>query len=253
MIAPTRSGHSERYARLDALRGLAVLWMVGFHFCFDLSYFRFTAQNFYSDPFWTQQRIIIVSLFLFCAGLGQAVAHAQEQSWSRFWKRWWQVTGCALLVTAGSWWVFGDRFISFGVLHALAVMLILLRLMAHVWPAARLQSFTLLLLVLGAACVALPMWWQHPFFDTRWTGWIGFATRKPATEDYVPLLPWLGVVFWGFAAGQWVLQHRASWLTGALPHAFKPLTFLGQSSLSIYMLHQPILFGLLMVALWLTR
>jgi len=29
--------------------------------------------------------------------------------------------------------------------------------------------------------------------------WLGLITRKLVTEDYVPLLPWLGVMWWGVA------------------------------------------------------
>lgn len=242
-----------RYPRLDALRGAAVLWMVVFHFCFDLNYFRFIQQNFYLDPFWTTQRTAIVTLFLFCAGVSQAVAQAQGQNWSRFWKRWVQVAACALLVSAGSWFVFGPRFISSGVLHALALMLLLLRVLLHYWPGLTQGKNAWGLLLAGGLCVWLPRWWQHPFFDARATYWLGFATGKPATEDYVPLFPWLGVVLWGLAAGAWVMRCRPMWLQGRLTSVLQPLALVGRWSLSIYMLHQPILFGLLMAVIWLKR
>ena len=77
-----------RYAAVDALRGLAMVWMTVFHFCFDLSHFGLWPQNFRADPFWTTQRTFIVSLFLFCAGLGQAIALYQGQGWLRFGRRW---------------------------------------------------------------------------------------------------------------------------------------------------------------------
>jgi uncharacterized membrane protein len=147
------------------------------------------------------------------------------------------VAGCALLVTLGSMWMFPKTFISFGVLHGIAVMLIVLRLSAGagpwLWP-------------LGALAIALPWFVHDAWFDTRWTNWIGLITRKPITEDYVPLLPWLGVAWWGLAAGRWVLAHRPGWLTGALPAALAPLAGLGRWSLSFYMVHQPVLIGLLM-------
>lgn len=46
-----------------------MLWMTVFHFCFDLNHFGLMPrQNFYADAFWTRQRTVIVSLFLFTAG-----------------------------------------------------------------------------------------------------------------------------------------------------------------------------------------
>jgi uncharacterized membrane protein len=234
-VQPERS--ASRFDRLDALRAVAILWMAVFHFCFDLNYFKFIQQNFYGDPFWTVQRSVIVSLFLFCAGLGQAVAWEQGQGWPRFWRRWAQVAGCALLVTAGSYLMFPRSYISFGVLHGIALMLIITRLTAR---------FGLWLWPLGLAAIALPHVVRDSFFDTRFTNWVGLVTRKPVTEDYAPLLPWIGVMWWGLAAGQWVLKNRREWLTGALPAAMSPLATLGRWSLSFYMLHQPVLIGLLM-------
>ncbi|MBC7597848.1 MAG: DUF1624 domain-containing protein, partial [Polaromonas sp.] len=104
----------QRFNTIDTLRGVAIVWMTLFHFGFDLNQFGYWQQNFYADPFWTTQRTLIVSLFLFCAGLGQAVAVAQGQTSRRFWKRWAQVAACALLVTAGSYWMYPKSFIYFG-------------------------------------------------------------------------------------------------------------------------------------------
>ncbi len=233
-----------RFERLDALRAVAIVWMAAFHLSFDLNHFGFIRQNFNADPFWTVQRTCIVGLFMFCAGVGQAIAAEQAQGWSRFWWRWAQVAGCAVLVSVGSWFMFPNSFISFGVLHALALLLVVLRLTAGagrwLWP-------------LGLLALLLPQLVQHPWFDTRWTDWIGLVTRRPITEDYVPLLPWLGVVWWGLAAGQWVLARRRAWLTGTLPVSFRPLALLGRWSLSFYMLHQPVLIGLLMLVVAMRR
>lgn len=234
-------GH-PRHDRLDALRGLAVVWMALFHFAFDLAYFKLTRQNFYADPFWTVQRTAIVTLFLLCAGVGQAVAFEQRQGWPRFWRRWGQIAASALLVSLGSWWMFPRSYISFGVLHGLALMLIVARLTAAwgrwLWP-------------LGLLAVLLPGLVAHPFFDGRATNWIGLVTRKPLTEDFVPLLPWIGVMWWGLAGGLWVIGHRRHWLAGTVPRGLRPLAVLGRWSLSFYMLHQPVLIGLIVGLGWL--
>ena len=222
--------------------------MALFHFCFDLNHFGFIKQNFYSDPFWTVQRTCIVSMFLFCAGFGQAIALDQSGRGPRFtptfWRRWAQVAGCAVLVTLGSLWMFPRSYISFGVLHCIAIALIVMRLTAG------LRSW---LWLLGLIAFAVPLMVQSAWFDTRATNWIGLVTRKPVTEDYVPLLPWIGIMWWGLAAGQWVLARRRAWVTGSLAGALQPLATLGRWSLSFYMLHQPVLIGLLTAWVALTR
>ncbi len=241
MTIPDPARHSagtQRYLRLDALRGFAVVWMAIFHFCFDLEHFHWIRADFYRDPFWTGQRTLIVSTFLLCAGMGQALAMHQGQPWPRFWKRWLQIAGCALLVTIGSRWMFPLSFISFGVLHGMALMLLLLR-----WLGPRLSIRAGL--ALGLLALLLPVLVQHPFFDTRWTNWIGLVTRKPITEDYVPVLPWFGVMLWGHVLGRWLLKRQPQIPSGPLPSSLRPLAVLGQWSLSFYMLHQPVLIGIL--------
>ena len=246
----SRPDRHDRHDRLDALRGAAIVWMVLFHFSFDLSHLGWLQprQDFYRDPFWTNQRSVIVSLFLICAGLGQAVALQAGLAWPRFWRRWAQVAGCAVLVSAGSALMFPNSWISFGVLHGMTLMLLACRLAAPLgaglWP-------------LGALLVALPRFVAHPFFDTRWTNWVGLVTHKPITEDFVPVLPWLGVMLWGLAAGQWLLADgarsqvgRRALLCGPCPATLAPLATLGRWPLTVYMLHQPLLIGGLTAAAW---
>ena len=220
-----------------------MVWMALFHFCFDLNHLGLlaTRQNFYGDIFWTLQRSCIVSLFMFCAGLSLAVALEAGQGWPKFWRRWAQIVGCAALVSAGSALMFPRSWISFGVLHGFAVMLLVARVLAPMFSRTKGS-----LLIAGTVAVVLPHLVQHPIFDSRWLNPIGLVTHKPITEDFAPILPWMGVVLFGLAAGQWLLAHRRSLLSGSIPSVAQPLAALGRWSLSFYMLHQPVLIGLLM-------
>ena len=231
-----------RLDRLDALRGLAIVWMAAYHFAFDLNHYGFfqPPYRFFHDPLWTVQRTMILSGFLLCAGASLAVALDAGQTWSRFWRRWAQVAGCAVLVSIGSAFMFPQSWIFFGVLHGMAVMLIAARLLAPLgawlWP-------------LAVACIGVPWLWRHPVFDVPWLSWVGLVTRKPITEDWVPVLPWLGVMLLGLAAAQWLLRHRRAVLAGAVPSGLQPLAVLGRWSLSFYMLHQPVLIGGILLTL----
>jgi uncharacterized membrane protein len=237
----------QRFDRLDLWRGLAIVWMACFHFSFDLNQYRFIApQNFYADPFWTLQRSCIVSMFLLGAGAGQAVAIDAGQTWRRFWRRWAQVAGCALLVSIGSLFMFPHSWISFGVLHGMATMLVALRLLGTRLLPARLARSPLALAgvaALAALAWMLPHWVRDPVFDTRLTNWVGLITHLPPTEDYVPVLPWLGMMLAGYLVASLLLVHARAAFTGAVPLFVRPLAVLGRWSLSFYMIHQLILIG----------
>jgi uncharacterized membrane protein len=246
------TGAAVRYDRVDALRGVAMVWMTLFHFSFDLSHFGYWAQDFRGDAFWTVQRTLIVSLFLFCAGLGQAVAWHRGVGWLRFGRRWGQIAGCALLVTAGSYLMFPRSFIYFGVLHGMAVMLLVARATAG-WGRWLWLAGLLAVLSPWAAGWALsgPLSAWAAAFDGRALNWLGWVTRKPFTEDYVPVFPWLGVMWWGMACGQGLLARRPAWLAGPVGGAGRPLAALGRYSLGYYMLHQPVMIGALQLTGWL--
>jgi uncharacterized membrane protein len=232
----------QRFAALDTLRGIAMVWMTAYHFCFDLQHYGYLEANFYVDSLWTVQRTAIVSLFVFCAGMSQAIAQQQGQNWAQFLRRWWQIVACAVLVSAGSYLMYPQTFIYFGILHGIALMLLLTRWIS-VWGRG--------LWVLGAIAFAMPFiaGYAHSIradlyiFNEPALNWLGLISRKPITEDYAPVFPWLGCMLWGVAAGRWCLLHRRQWLQTTLPAVTGPLAALGRWSLSYYMLHQPVLLG----------
>lgn len=242
-----------RFDRLDALRGAAIVWMAIYHFCFDLNHYGYfePRQQFQLDAFWTLQRTCIVTLFLLCAGMGQAVAITAGQTWARFWRRWAQVAGCAVLVSAGSALMFPRSWISFGVLHGIAVMLVIVRFAAPPLL-ARGPAGRWVLAGVALAALVVPRLLHFAWADSRWTNWTGLVTRLPRTEDYVPLLPWLGVVLAGVLLADAVLRHRPALLAGTVPRALAPLAALGRWSLSFYMLHQPVLIGAILAWRWVT-
>lgn len=230
------SAAPERIFIVDQARGLAVMLMVAYHFCFDLNYFRLAAFDFYQDAFWLGARALIVTLFLLLVGISLHLATARGLKFTPFARRLALLAGCAAVVSASSYAMFPASGIFFGVLHFIAVASIL-GLLFRRFGAANLA--------LGTAWIAAGLLFSHIWFDQPWANWIGFMTHKPVTEDYVPLFPWFGVVLLGLFAG----RHA-----GKLPRALLPapsgrvLELAGRHSLAIYMLHQPVLLGLLYLA-----
>jgi uncharacterized membrane protein len=226
---------------IDAMRGVAIVLMIAYHFSFDLAFFGALRADFNNDPFWLGSRAIIVSLFLTLVGVSLALSAERRAGRAAFWRRQARIGACALLVSVASWWMFPRTFIFFGILHFIFVAsLVGGALLGFATPAAAFA-------VLGAVALLGGMQFSSPLFDAAPMQWIGFMARKPPTEDYVPLFPWIGVVFLGIAAGQVASRSRAAsaWLASKNGLAFPPCAWMGRHSLAIYMLHQPVLLGLL--------
>ncbi len=231
---PQATRAAPRIAGIDALRGLALVAMITYHFAFDLAHFGVAPWNFYRDPFWLHARTVILSSFLLVAGISLVLANRAGMPQRHFWTHVARIAGCALLVTAATLVVFPRSFIAFGVLHAIAVCLVLGR------PLVRRPR---LALALGAAVIVAGNVVSAPAFDAPALRWIGFVTRRPATEDFVPLFPWAGVVFVGIALGH-ALARTEFAAVAPLARAPRLLHRLGRHSLAVYMLHQPLLMAI---------
>lgn len=217
--------------------------MIAYHGCYDLNYFAWIHIDMMGDARWIAWRTAIVAQFLFLVGVSQALRAAAAPDGARInLRRWAQIAACAALVSASSAYLFGARWIWFGVLHYVALAQLLLA------PLARREAASWALGI-GALIVGCNV--QLPLFAPDALSWIGFSPVKPATEDFVPLLPWSGVVLLGIAAAlgwqrsQGALAQR---LRGPLRAAWRAPALLGRWPLTVYMLHQPILFGLLALA-----
>ena len=227
-----------RIRAIDAIRGAAICMMIVYHAAFDLNWFHIISADFNHDPFWLGFRDLIVSSFLLMVGVSLVLAHRAAISPRRFWRRIALVGACAMLVTAGSYVVFPKTFITFGILHCIVVSSIL------GWPLVR---FPRAALIVGIVVIVVGIAIGVPLFDLPWLNWIGLMTHRPATEDYVPLLPWFGVVLVGISIGWWLLERRMQALRQASRASPEWLTWLGRHSLLVYMVHQPIMVGALRV------
>jgi uncharacterized membrane protein len=237
-VASTASEPLTRIRAIDALRGTAICMMIVYHAAFDLNWFHVISADFNHDRFWLSFRDLIVSSFLLLVGVSLVLASRAGISPKRFWRRIALVGACALLVTVGSYVTFPKTFITFGILHCIVVSSIL------AWPLVR---FPRAALIVGIVVILVGVAIGLPLFDLPWLNWVGLMTHKPATEDYVPLLPWFGVVLVGVSIGCRLLERHMHDLRQISRASPKWLTWLGRHSLLVYMIHQPILVGALRV------
>ncbi|MCZ8377026.1 MAG: heparan-alpha-glucosaminide N-acetyltransferase [Beijerinckiaceae bacterium] len=227
---------APRLPFLDKARGIALAAMVVYHFVWDLSFLGLIDPAIRDSLLWSSFARVIAASFLVLAGIGLVLAHGQGLDRAKFLRRLALVAGAALLVTAGTWLVFPDAFVFFGILHAIALgsVLALPFLGRPVW---------LTLLAAGAVWL-LPFLIQNPAMAAPALIWIGLGDRLPNSTDFVPVFPWFGFMLLGVAVGRLVDWSR---LSGPEP-ATRPgrlLVTAGRRSLLVYLVHQPLLLGML--------
>ncbi|NBC33598.1 MAG: DUF1624 domain-containing protein [Alphaproteobacteria bacterium] len=230
-----------RLALVDLARGIAVVLMVAYHFCWDLTFFRLVDWPLLTNPAWLAFRNLIAGLFLGLVGISLVLASRRGLRLRPFVRRLAVIAAAAAAISAATWLAIPDDFIFFGVLHHIAL--------ASVLGLAFLRLPVPLVLAAAGACLVAPAALAAPPFDEPGLRWLGLMTFAPRTNDYVPLFPWFAAVLAGIAlarlalAGDGRVRDRLSrW---NVPRPAAPLLWLGRRSLAVYLLHQPLLIGLL--------
>lgn len=219
----------HRLVPLDTLRGAAILLMIVFHIVVDLTEFYDYGIEYLSGPWYWEGKFSAV-LFMGIAGASAVINR-------RLIPRGLQVFGCGLLVSAATYWFDPSTFVRFGILHLIGVSIL---------TCPMLLRFRLAWLpLLAAGCFAAGKSIALLTADHSWFLPFGITPVNFTSMDYYPLLPWYGV----FVLGTWVakmlrLPDRVL-KARLMPAPDNPLAAAGRHSLPIYLVHQPLLLGLL--------
>ena len=145
-------------------------------------------------------------------------------------------------ISLATFLLFPANAIWFGVLHLLGISFIIGLPFLH-RPRAALAGgifFTILGLALST------------IFEDRIPFWPILLPVTFPTFDYFPLLPWFGIFLLGIRAGHYFFPHgkmSAQKFIQMPNNVFtRALAILGKKSLMIYLVHQPILIGIILLA-----
>lgn len=237
---------TSRFARLDTVRGWALLSMIAYHASWDLVYLfgadwpwyeGFAAHVWQQSICWT-----FILLSGFCWPLGRRQA-----------RRGLTVFLCGALITAVTWLFMPSNLVYCGVLTLLGTSSLLLvpldSLLRRVPARLGLTvSFSLFLLLRdvnsgwlgfeGLRLCRLPA----ALYRNHFTALLGFPPAGFFSTDYFSLLPWFFLFLTGYFVSRLWRERRRIPMGGT---RVPVLSALGRYSLPVYLLHQPVVYGLL--------
>ncbi len=260
-----RQNQSDRKAGgrvflLDSIRGAAVVNMVAYHAVYDLIQMFGLPLGGGLRRFYPWQQAICIT-FILIAGISFQLS---RKPWRNALER----IICAGILTAVTALAMPSELIMFGIIHFLAAAVLLTILCQPLLKkiptgAGFLVSLIIFVLIrhIAGGWIGLSgLWvWELPpaLYASRFLFWLGFPSAQFYSADYFAVLPWIFLYWAGYFGGRWwikgsglIRNRTAVPESGLYRLADKSLGAVGRTSLWVYMLHQPVIYGIL---LWLDR
>ena len=237
---PTREG---RYDLIDTIRGIAIISMVIFHFCYDVFMVYGRDPSWYGTPVvhvWQQSicwTFILVSGFVWSWGRsGNLKRGIMLNVWGLV------ISGVTVLaMPAEAVWFGILNCIGCAVLLMIPMEPVLRRIPAAIGLVAAFALFVMFkdvqlgyLGVPGVFRLDLPDW----LYDCRVLTPFGFPFPGFRSSDYFPILPWLFLYICGYFLNGIAMPVRP--LHSVARHGLAPLSTVGRYSIWIYLIHQPV-------------
>lgn len=239
---------TPRIPLIDTLRGIALVAMASYHFTWDLEFFGYLEPGTATEGGWRIYARLIASSFLFLVGVSLVLAHRPAIRWKPFGRRLGLVVAAAAVISIGTYVALPQEWIFFGILHAIAVSSLIALAFLPLPPLATAATAIAILVAFIIDGWVMPGVLRSALFDSRLLAWIGLAETPPRSNDFVPLFPWLAAVLAGVSVAGLLRQHGGFARLQAWQQRPNILTRAGQHSLVFYLVHQPVLIGLVYLA-----
>lgn len=235
----------RRYHTIDAIRAAAVISMVLYHLYYDI-FCLFGGHPEYCllTPIYLWERSICIT-FIVISGV--------SLNFSRHgYRRGLIVAGCAMAVTLVTYVMFPEEAIWFGVLHLLSVSMLLTTAIKSLLNKLKPIVGMIVFFVLFMLCYGIPKGhiglFSYPLirlpatlYQYKWLSVVGFLSGDYYSMDYFPILPWVFLFLFGYHLWRFIKEKG---FDKVFYKKIPVLDFIGRHSLLIYMLHQPILYGI---------
>lgn len=239
---------NNRIDWLDAIRGVAILAMVFYHALYDITdIFGYNIPYF---GFLTLLEPPFAAAFILLAGVSSRFSHNNI-------KRGLKVLIFGLAVTMFTLIFMPSEAIYFGILHFIGCAILLFELIKpavdRIHPKAAVVIWAVLFILTYSMpethIIGIPGFFGITLLqalqNTPHIYALGFPDANFFSADYFPILPWFFMFLIGTVIGVPIKNHRLpeKFYTARIPF----LAAAGRNTLLIYVLHQPVIYVLLLI------
>lgn len=236
---------------MDELRGFAVFCMVFYHGFYTFGYLFGNDIGIYFFRFFMPAEPLFAGLFLFISGIASNLTHSNLS-------RGLKLLAVAIGLTLVTWIFVPEDIITFGVLHFLSICMILFGLLkpyadrfAFSWIPV-FACFALYFVTRGVphgylgygSGLGIPL--PQSLYQDSWLAPFGFPGAGFVSSDYFPLIPWIFIFAAGTVVGK--LAKAGKFPELAYRSQVPILSWFGRHALILYLAHQPVIFGLALLA-----
>lgn len=231
-----------RIHSVDFARGLACLSMPLYHTVYGLYSSGLTSTLWTKNTFWSLYQHLGLGTFVFVSGMAFILSTLSGVRWQRLGRRALKLAVIALCISLATYILMPTKFVRFGVLHFFTATILLAPLFRP------LKAWAILP---GMAIVAFGVYMTKAgLYPEPWLYITGLMSERPASIDYIPLVPWFGVFLLGMGSAHFLRSPKSP----SSPENWKrPIIWLGKHSLWFYLLHQLFIFALLNGIAWLLK
>ncbi len=243
---------ASRYCFLDAVRGICILGMIVYHTLFDIVAFFGADINATALFIIDIIRDLGASCFICLSGI---CMHFGQRPLKRFLT----IFIASVIVSGVTFIVLPELPIIFGILTFMAfasLIMIPLRRFFDRMPAELMAPLCFVLFILSFELADGYAGWYsfrvfeipELFYRNYFTAFLGFPFIGFASSDYYPVFPWIFMFLFGFFL--WKLICKSDRLLRFMRIRIPFVGKIGEYSLYIYLAHQPVIMGVIMLLVY---
>lgn len=241
---------NKRYYLLDSLRGISIISMIAFHLCYDLFMIYGINTSWYFYPITAVWERSICVVFILVSGMclnfsGNGIKRGIFLNLAGF------AVTCVTVIAEP------NQAVWFGVLNLIGCSMMIVSVLSDNLKKIRPLSGALISFLLYAVSYDVPKVYVGLFgldivrlpdflYSCKYLAFLGFPSSDFFSTDFFPLIPWIFLFAAGFFLWNFIVEKN---LTKYFELKIPVLDKIGRYSLWIYLAHQPIIMGILMLAM----